>query len=334
VRFAGLLADPLDGLRPGAVVVEGGRIAAVQPAEEAETDLTIAPGFIDLHVYAPEGIAAEGVTGYLVTAREPVEPPDGLCLGVHLEGPFLNPDAAGAIPVQELRPVDLALLTRWLDTGRVKLVTISPELPGALDAVRLVAERGAVTSVGHTLANGATTRAAIDAGARFATHLWNAMAPARARSTGPIPELLLDERVVLGLNADGRHLNPRTEELTVRTAGCDRIALTSDLVARPEAADGRLLGGDRAGAALIRRMRRFGLAEAVLMGSLVPARVLGLSDRGRLAAGFRADLAILDGELRCVEAVAGGETVWALRYPQPTSVDEIPPSTRARSRRA
>jgi N-acetylglucosamine-6-phosphate deacetylase len=317
VRFAGLLVDPLAGIRPGAVVVDGETIVSVEELEGPEGDRVITPGFVDLHVYAPAGLEEQGVTSYLVTAREPVDAPDDRCLGVHLEGPFLNPEAAGAIPVDELRPVDLELLAGWLDTGRVRLVTISPELPGGLDAIRLVAERGAVAAVGHTLANAATTRAAIEAGARFATHTWNAMAPVRARATGPVPELLLDERVVLGLIADGRHLHPRTEELTLRAAGCKRVALTSDLVEEPgDATDGRLLGGDRAGAALVSRMRRFGLAEAVLMASLVPARVLGLGNRGRLAPGFRADLAVLDAELRCVETVAAGKTVWSVRYPQ------------------
>lgn len=318
MRFAGVLVDPLHGVRPGAVVVEGDRIASVEETAEPESDFVIAPGFVELHAYWTDTLAEQGITSFLVTAREPVDLPDERCLGVHLEGPFLNPEAAGAIPVAELLPVDLELLGRWLDTGRVRLVTVSPELPGALDAIRLVVERGAVAAVGHTHANAATIRAAIAAGARFATHVWNAMAPVRARSTGPVPELLLDDRIVLGLIADGRHLHPRTEELTLRAAGCERVALTSDLVESPERThDGRLLGGDRAGAALVRRMSRFGLREAVHMASFVPSHVLGLEDRGRLEAGARADLAILDADLACVETVAGGETVWTVRYPHP-----------------
>jgi N-acetylglucosamine-6-phosphate deacetylase len=316
VRFAGVLVDPLDGVSPGAVVVRGETIATVEATEEPEAELVIVPGFVDLHVYTPTGLLEQGVTSYLLAAREPVELPDDRCLGIHMEGPFLNPEAAGAIPVGELRPVELDLLGAWLDTDRVRLVTISPELPGALDAIGLVADRSAVAAIGHTHANAATTRAAVAAGARFATHVWNAMAPARARATGPVPELLLDERVVLGLNADGRHLHPRIEDLTVRVAGPDRVALTSDLVPLPSHAEGgRLLGGDRAGAALLARMRRFGLREAALMASLVPARLLGLEDRGRLARGRRADLAILDRDLTCVETVVAGRTAWTVRYP-------------------
>jgi N-acetylglucosamine-6-phosphate deacetylase len=291
----GLVVDPVDGSFPGRVTVAGGMIAAVERLEDGPSDPLLFPGFIDLQVYAPAGLAGQGVTGYLLATRSADErSEDPLCLGLHLEGPFLNPEVAGAIPVEELRPVDLHALEDWLAGGIVRLATIAPEIPGGLAAIELVAASGAVAAVGHTRANALTTRAALAAGARFATHLWNAMAPVRARTTGPIPSLLLDERVVLGLIADGRHLNPATEYLTVRVAGPDRIALTSDLVPLPaERPDGRLLGGDRCGAALVARMSRFGLPEAAAMASLVPAQLLGLEDRGRIAPGYRADLAVL-----------------------------------------
>ena len=273
------------------------------------------PGFVDLHVYAPETLIETGVTGYLLTAREPVETTDPLCLGIHLEGPFLNPEAAGALPADELLPVDLDLLAEWLASGNVRLVTISPELEFAHDAIRLVAE-GAVAGVGHTLANAATTRAAVEAGARFATHLWNAMSPLRARETGPVAALLLDKRVTLGLIGDGRHLHPSVEALTVRAAGPGRIALTSDRVAEPLTAENRLAGGDISGADMVARFARFGLPAAAMMASLVPAQLLGLTDRGRLEPGFRADLAVVDAGLRPLQTVSAGKTVWTLRYPE------------------
>lgn len=324
----GLLVDPIVGPFPGAFVVEEGRIVAVERDDDLAGTPVVFPGFIDLHVYAPERIEEAGVTGYLLATRDPDTPFEGSCLGLHLEGPFLNPDAAGAIPVEELQSVDLPLLGEWLAGERIRLLTVSPEIPGGLDAIALVSEK-AVAAIGHTRANAATTRAALDAGARFATHLWNAMAPLAARNTGPIAELLLDERVTLGLIADGRHLHPRVEELTVRVAGPDRVALTSDLVALPGQPDGVLLGGDRAGARLVARMARFGLREAALMTSLVPARLLGLSDRGRIAPGFRADLVVLDEHLVPLETISGGETLWDLRYPQSQKLDDQPPSTSA-----
>jgi N-acetylglucosamine-6-phosphate deacetylase len=308
---SGLLVDPLDGAYPGVVRIEADRIVSVERTAAPDGELQVFPGFVDLQVYDPEPLARSGVTSYLLAARAPVGLPDERCVGFHLEGPFLNPEAAGAIPVDELRPVDLRALDGWLADGRARLVTLSPELPDALQAIERIAAAGAVAAVGHTLANAATTRAAIRAGARFATHLWNAFGPVRARSTGAVPELLLDPRVVLGLIADGRHLHPRIEELTVRVAGHERIALTSDLVTPGQTEEGKLLGGDRAGAALLARMARFGLPAAAGMASFVPARLLGLEDRGRLAAGFRADLALLDQQFRPVETLWNGQTVWA-----------------------
>jgi N-acetylglucosamine-6-phosphate deacetylase len=323
----GLLVDPIGGAKSGALTIENDLVVAVEFGD-ARTDRIVFPGFLDLHVYAPETLVASGVTGYLQTAMEPVETTDPLCLGLHLEGPFLNPEAAGALPADNLLPVDLDLVETWLERGDVRLVTIAPELDFARDAIRLVAER-AVAGVGHTLANAATTRAAIEAGARFATHLWNAMAPLRARETGPVATLLLDERVTIGLIGDGRHLHPGIEALTVRAAGPGRIALTSDRVAEPLTPENRLAGGDVSGAGIVARFARFGLPEAAAMASLVPAKLLGLTDRGRLEPGYRADFAVLDGNLRPLETVVAGKVVWTVRYSEDRELDEIPPSTHA-----
>jgi N-acetylglucosamine-6-phosphate deacetylase len=322
------LVDPVEGARPGRLVVDGATIVEVEEGGAVEEPFLL-PGFVDLHVYEPAALVRQGVTAYLQAAQEPRQTSDPLCLGLHLEGPFLNPKAAGAIPVEAIRPVDLDLLEAWLGRGDVRLVTVAPEIHDGLEAIALVAER-AVAGVGHTLANAATARAAVALGARFATHLWNATRPVRARATGVVPELLLEPRVTVGLIADGRHLHPRIEELTLRVAGPARIALTSDLVAPPgHLRDGRLTGGDRAGAALVRRMARFGLAEAAAMASLTPARLLGLGDRGRLAPGFRADVAVLSRGLAPLETLVGGEIAWSVRYPQTAELDEIPPSTHA-----
>jgi N-acetylglucosamine-6-phosphate deacetylase len=304
----GLLVDPIEGAFPGALVVEDGIIAEVERREGGAEEPLVFPGFVDLQVYDPSELAATGVTGYLLATRAVQEVDDPLCLGLHLEGPFLNPQAAGAIPVEELGAVDLGAVAEWASaTDLVRLVTIAPELPFALIAVEHLAAAGIVAALGHTLANGLTTRAAVDAGARFATHLWNAMKPPRARSPGPVLTLLLEERVTIGLIPDGRHLHPLVEELAVRVAGPERIALTSDRVPPPQhRLDGSLLGGDRSGAAVVARMARFGVVEAAAMSSLVPARVLGLGDRGRLAAGFRADLAVLSRDFTPIRTLAAG----------------------------
>jgi N-acetylglucosamine-6-phosphate deacetylase len=303
----GLLVDPIEGCFAGELVVEDGVIAAVERRDGGAVEPLVFPGFIDLQVYDPAGLAASGVTGYLLATRRVQEVDDPLCLGLHLEGPFLSPQAAGAIPVEELTPVDLGAVDEWAASGLVRLVTLAPELPLALVAVERLVASGIVAALGHTLANDLTTRAALDAGARFATHLWNAMKPPRARSPGPVLTLLLDERATIGLIPDGRHLHPVVEELAVRVAGPGRIALTSDRVPAPQhRQDGSLLGGDRGGAAVVGHMARFGLAEAARMASLVPAQVLGLADRGRLAPGFRADLAVLSPDFEPLRTLAAG----------------------------
>ncbi|HEY7562932.1 MAG TPA: amidohydrolase family protein [Gaiellaceae bacterium] len=293
------------------MTIEDGTIVSVDRRDAVPTEGLLFPGFIDLQVYAPEGIGQQGVTGYLLATREVSEQEDPLCLGLHLEGPFLNPEAAGAIPRDELAPVDRGLVREWAArSDLVRLVTIAPELPGALDAIEGLAAAGIVAGLGHSLANDLTTEAAVDRGATFATHVWNATRPVKARSTGPVPRLLLDERVTLGLLTDGRHLHPLVEELTVRVAGPERIALTSDLVPLPaQRPDGTLLGGNCCGAALVARMARFGLVEAATMASLVPARLLGLADRGRIAPGFRADVAVLSPDFAPLETLLAGEAL-------------------------
>lgn len=317
----GLIVDPVDGARSGALVLEDGLIARLEERPGGPEEPVIMPGFVDLQIYDWEPARAQGVTGYLATvgtsAPGVVErflemlPDDPSCLGVHVEGPYLNPDAAGAQAVEHIRPVDRRELGGWLSTGRVRMVTLAPELHGAFAAIEQIALAGAIPALGHTATNHRTAWLAIDEGARFATHVWNAMSGFRARAPGAIGAFLEDERITLGLNADGRHLHPATEELTVRAAGPRRIALTSDLVRPPqELPSGKLLGGDRCGAALVRRMAaRFGLAESATMASLVPAELLGLTDRGRLMPGFRADLAILDGSLEPLETLVAGTSV-------------------------
>jgi N-acetylglucosamine-6-phosphate deacetylase len=318
----GLLVDPLDGARPGVVRFENGLVTSVEPAGEALTAPLVFPGFLDVHIYDVERCVEHGVTGYLATVhtspRGDVErflealPGDEACLGAHVEGPYLNPEAAGAQALEHIRPVDLAELDGWLATGRVRLVTLAPEAEGGFEAIERIAAAGAVAGLGHTATNHYTTRAAVDRGARYATHLWNAMSGMRARSPGAVGALLEDERVTLGLIPDGRHLHPAVEEMTFRVAGPGRIALTSDMVKPPqEGAGGKLLGGDRCGAAIVRRMAaRFGLADAAWMASLTPARLLGLGDRGRLAPGYRADFAVLGERFEPLETVIAGRTAW------------------------
>jgi hypothetical protein len=124
----GLVVDPIEGVFPGALVVEDGLVAEVRRIAGGVEEPLIFPGFIDLQVYDPAGLGSTGVTGYLLATRTVQEVDDPLCLGLHLEGPFLNPEAAGAIPVEELTPVDLGAVEEWTSAPElVRLVTLAPE---------------------------------------------------------------------------------------------------------------------------------------------------------------------------------------------------------------
>ncbi len=320
--IAGLLVDPIEGAVPGRLTFEDGEVTSVEEMNVPEAgSIRIFPGFIDLQIYDWSEALESGVTGYLATcgtsAPGVVEdfldqlPRDPLCLGAHIEGPYLNAEAAGAQAEEHIRPIDFTELGRWLSAERVRMVTLAPELDGAREAIGEIVAAGAVAAIGHTATNARTTSLAVDAGVRFATHIWNAMTGMKAREPGAIGELLLDYRVTLGLIGDGRHLNPLIERLTVEVAGAERIALTSDRVPPPQQRpDGKLLGGDRCGAELVARAARWSIHQAAVMSSLVPARVLGLTDRGRLAPGYRADLAILDAAFTPLETIVNGETAW------------------------
>ena len=239
-------------------------VAEVRRVEGGAEEPLVFPGFIDLQVYDPARTSARTASPATSWPRGRVqEVDDPLCLGLHLEGPFLNPDGgrrdpgggADARRSRRGRGVGFGARTRPPGDARARAAARA-------EAIERLAAAGIVAALGHTLANDLTTQAALDAGATFATHLWNATRPPSARSPGPVLTLLLDERVTLGLIPDGRHLHPLVEELTVRVAGA--AAHRADERPRPAAAgapDGSLLGGDRAGAEIVARMARFGLAR-------------------------------------------------------------------------
>jgi N-acetylglucosamine-6-phosphate deacetylase len=352
------------------VTVEGDRIAAVAPAGRTRKVHSrarwIVPGFIDLHVHgggghtftegdpaqaraAAEFHLAHGTTtmlASLVTA-----PPDalrdatvafaalvddGTLAGIHYEGPYVSSARCGAQNPAYLRDPDLEELSALIDLGGVAMVTIAPELPRALEASALLAERGVLAAVGHTDATYEQTMAAIDAGARVGTHVCNAMRPVHHRDPGPIVALLDAPSVICEQVADGVHLHPATLRHSVRAAGADRVALITDAMAAAGMPDGRYeLGGQPvrvsagvarlesdatiAGSTLtmdaaVRNTVHNGLpiVDVVRMAATTPARALGLDDdRGRIAVGLRADLVLLDEALHVVGVVRGGVPVGA-----------------------
>jgi N-acetylglucosamine-6-phosphate deacetylase len=261
---------------------------------------------------------------------------EGLLAGVHVEGPWLSPLHAGAHRRELLSAPTPAAVDALLagGAGAVRMVTIAPELPGGVEAVRRLAEAGVVVAIGHTDASYDVTRAAIDAGARMGTHLFNAMRPLHHRDPGPVGALL-DGPVDVELIADGVHLHPAVLR-TVFAARPGRCVLVTDAMAAAGLGDGdhqlggaavevrdgaaRLADGDGRGAlagstltldAAVRHAVRAGvpLLEAVTAATATPARAWGLDDVGALEPGRRADLVVLDEHLEVARVMRAGAWV-------------------------
>ena len=246
-------------------------------------------------------------------------------IGAHLEGPFLG-GAPGAHPRELVAPIDL----HWLGAlpPIVHLVTIAAEIPGAADAARLLAERDVVVSIGHSTPSGDDIEAMVDAGATMVTHLFNGMSGVHHRSPGLASYALVDDRLTVGLIADLVHVHPTALSLAFRAKPADRIVLVTDAVAwrrgavgrivmslqdgAPRLADGTLAGSavtmDQAVRNLVHECG-LPLAAVIRAASTNPARLLGCTDRGVIAAGRRADLVALDADLRVAAVWLAGEQV-------------------------
>jgi N-acetylglucosamine-6-phosphate deacetylase len=259
-------------------------------------------------------------------------------LGLHFEGPFLAPERRGAHPLKYVAAPDPGLVESEGWAGAVELVTLAPELPGAVDLIRALVARGIVVSAGHSSATAAEARAAVDAGVSYVTHLFNAMAPLHHREPGLAGVALSDDRLRAGLIADGLHVDPAVVAVAARALG-DRLSLVTDavaalgappgpvplgtLTAEVSAEDGgvRLPDGTLAGSTLaldqaVRNLVAFAgvpLADAAGAVTTVPARVLGLADRGTLDPGAAGDLVLLDDDGTPVATVIGGRVAYDRR---------------------
>ncbi|MEV1199131.1 N-acetylglucosamine-6-phosphate deacetylase, partial [Microbispora rosea] len=254
---------------------------------------------------------------------------EGLLAGIHFEGPYIARSRCGAHEPTLLRDPDVAEFRALVKAGRghVRMLTIAPELPNALDVIREAAAEGVVAALGHSDATYEQTIEGIDAGASVATHLYNALPPLGHRVPGPIAALLQDERVTVELINDGVHVHPAMLRLAMHAAGAGRTALITDAMAAAGMGDGRYPlgpmtvdvvdgvarlasdtpgGGSIAGSTLTmdvafrRTVREVGrsLVDAALMASLTPARVLGLDGEiGSITVGKYADLVVLDDDL-------------------------------------
>lgn len=332
------------------VAIAAGSVVDAAPPGAPVLDASgcvVVPGFVDLQCNGGWGIdllssperlwdlaallPATGVTAWLPTivtsAPEIVDralaavaagPPDGVGvharpLGLHLEGPFLA--RLGAHDARYVRIVDD---DGWSRDGGVRLVTLAPELPGARELARSLAARGVVVSMGHSDATAEQALAAIDAGARFVTHLFNAMAPLHHREPGLAGVALADERVHVGVIADGVHVHPVAVTAAHRALR-DRLVLVTDAVAAlGSGADAsRLPDGTLAGSTLTmeRAVRNLAawtstpLADAARHASVAPAAVLGDDRRGHLRPGAHGDAVVLTADGDVVATVVAGELV-------------------------
>jgi N-acetylglucosamine-6-phosphate deacetylase len=246
-------------------------------------------------------------------------------VGIHLEGPFISFARRGVHPPQDLLSPTLPVFERFWQAsrGRIRVITMAPELEGARELIAEAARRGVCVSLGHSDANLHDTRAAVEAGARHATHAFNAMRPLGHREPGIVAAVLTDSRLSADIIADGIHLDPTIVELFLKAKGPDLAVLITDATSATGMPDGRYrLGwfevevkdgmctaeGKLAGSVLtmdraVRNVTKFagwGLQQALRLATLNPSQVVGLSSRGKLEAGREADIVVLNpnGEVR------------------------------------
>jgi N-acetylglucosamine-6-phosphate deacetylase len=239
-------------------------------------------------------------------------------LGLHLEGPFLNPAKKGAHNPQYLRQAEEDSLQQWSLANGVRLVTLAPELPGGLQAVSQLRAQGVAVSAGHSLANWEQAKAGFNAGIGSVTHLFNAMPSLEHRAPGLVGAALTDERVIAGLIADGIHAHPAMAALAWKMKGAKGMALVTDAMAAlgmppgvyrlgdfdvtVDETSARLADGTLAGSILnqeqaLQNMMAF-TGEAVenilpALGS-TPARLAGLEEYGQIIPGNPANITVVN----------------------------------------
>lgn len=306
------------GEDPEGIRILSRRLPATGVVAYLPTVITSAP---DLYPRVARAFAAAGGAG--------AQP-----LGLHLEGPYLSAARAGAHRPDLMVAADPAHLASMLDGGHVRLMTVAADRPDARQVIRTLRAHQVAVSLGHTDATYEQFEDGVDAGAVMATHLYNAMSPFAHRAPGAIGAALLDDRVTAALIADGVHSHPASLRLALRAKGPDRLLLVTDMVGaagmpageytlggRRVISDGcavRLPDGTLAGAALtmdaaVRNMVRWteaSLPRVLRMAADIPARILGLADRGRLEVGARADLVLLNDDLTVQETMVGGVRVY------------------------
>jgi N-acetylglucosamine-6-phosphate deacetylase len=253
-------------------------------------------------------------------------------LGIHLEGPFLSHKRRGVHPPEYLVEPTVPIFDRlWQAArGHVTMMTIAPEIPGAMPVIAEAAQRNVCVSIGHSDAELTTARNAVKAGARHATHTFNAMRPLDHREPGIIGEVLSDDGITADLIADGIHVSPEVVKVFLRSKGRERAVLITDAMSATGMPDGQYqLGpivvdvkdgkctanGSLAGSVLtmdraVRNVTKFSewtLRDAVRAATLNPAVATGLTSQcGKLAVGGRADFTVLNSSGEVLKTIVGG----------------------------
>ncbi|PYX49093.1 MAG: N-acetylglucosamine-6-phosphate deacetylase [Acidobacteria bacterium] len=333
-------------------------------------DAILAPGFIDIHMHGGAGVdlmrasssdlprlgkflPKHGVTGYFATTV--AAPLDDTCaalerladaieatisdggpqarpLGIHLEGPLLSHKRRGVHPPENLVAPTLAIFDRFWQAarGHVRMLTIAPEIPGAMEVITEAARRKVCVSIGHSDAQMPIAQNAVKAGARHATHTFNAMRPLDHRDPGIIGEVLSDDNLSADIIVDGIHVAPEIVKLFLRAKGRERAVLITDAISATGMPDGRYqLGpiqvdvsngkctanGSLAGSVLtmdraVRNVTQFSnwsLRDAVQAATLNPSRAVGLAaHHGVLSAGAVADFTVLNSAGEVLKTIVGG----------------------------
>jgi N-acetylglucosamine-6-phosphate deacetylase len=356
-------------------VVPGSTRAGVTAQHYDLSQYFVLPGFIDVHVHGIDGadvldendaltkiavgLPKHGVTAFcpttvacsvallertLESVRRLKEQPavhGAHVVGAHLESNFINPDYKGAQPADYLyRPssTEAEPILREIDRSRqsVSIVTLAPELDGALNMIRSLVEKGVRVSLGHSGASFETAEAAVDAGARHATHLFNRMPPLHHRDPGLAGAVLTRQEVAAEIICDGKHVQSPMIRVAVAAKGTDGVMAITDGTAASGLAEGAVasLGGRRIcvrnGAAYlddgtlagsVATMDRvfwflvhqvgLSLSDASRLCSTTPAAALGLPGRGAIAKGALADLVVLDRELTVKQTYLSGQLVYS-----------------------
>ena len=318
------------------IKIVDGLIESIHSGDPTGEDTTLTPAFLDIHTHGAAGhdvmegtpdalaavsrfLATRGVGRFLpTTVTAPIDPTlkslEGIAnaielphhegatpIGIHLEGPFISHAKRGVHPPADILPPDIALFDRFQQAarGHIRLITIAPEIPGAIDLIAHAARQGVRVSIGHSNATSSETLPAIAAGAVSATHTYNAMRPLDHRDPGILGIVLDDGRLFAELICDGIHVAPEMVRLWLKTKGPDRTILVTDSMAATGMPDGTYMLGnfevtvsngtclsnghlagsvltmDRAVANLL-KMTGAPLATAIRMATANPAAMLGL----------------------------------------------------------